>query len=264
MADVTAACQGAVLAEVGWRRADGSVGAVARVPLLDDGVPVLALTYDERALAEELAASRSVVLVVSDAQWALRGWEPLAIEGRAALHHDPDGEAFEATLVEDELRKHPPSRLRVDSLLQRREHWWYLGRLLLRLERRRLLPAPAARTSPEEGVLVWDAGEALAVDTVAVDAWDATTVRVGSLGGGALAAPRGAAACLLRHEASPDLERRAELQLRGTLDGDRLAVTERRGAAALPAVPGWWQRLRAEKRRERDCSRAIRRADRAG
>lgn len=257
------AVAGAVLAEVGWRRPDGTIGAAARVPLLDGATPVLALTFDDRRLADELATATEATLSVSDSRWALRGWRPLSASGRVAVEHDLDGALFEERLLDEELRKHPPSRLRADSLLQRREYWWFLPRLLVSFADLEPGPEPAARTSPDEGVLVWAGTGGLCADSVAVDTWQRDEVRLASLAG----RPHPSAptpACLLRHDAADDFERRVELRLEGELVDGRLRVARTDGRIDLPPLPSWWGRLRQAKRLERECRRAIAEAERGG
>lgn len=257
------AVTGAVLAEVGWRRPDGTIGATARVPLLDGATPVLALTFDDRGLAHELAAATEATLTVSDSRWSLRGWRAVNASGRVRLEYDLDGSVFEERLLDEELRKHPPSRLRADSLLQRREYWWFLPRFLVYFVDLESGPEPAVRTSPDEGVLVWAGTEGLGADSVRVDTWEEELVRVTSLAGRPHP-DEPAPACLLRHDATDDLERRVELRLEGELVGGGLRVARREGRADLPPVPSWWGRLRQAKRFERDCRRAISVAERGG
>ncbi len=253
---------GAVVAEVGWRTPEGTVRAAARTPLLYDpevGAPTLALTYDDAGLASELAAAESVVVVVSDARLVLRDWKPIVWSGQASVDADPDGDVFLWEMIDQELRKHPPSRMRADSLLQRRENWWYVARLLVRFTGLEPVGEPAARSEPDEGVLVWHGEQGVRADTVAVDDWAADRVRMRTLAGES-AAERVGPAALLRHDFSDDFDRRAHLLLTGRVDGGTLEVAQREGSADLPPVPTWWQRLRAAKHLERACTRGIRAA----
>lgn len=250
---------GAVVVEVGWRTPEGTVRAAARTPLLYDpeaAGPTLALTYDDAGLAAELSAAESVVLIVSDARLVLRDWEPIAWRGRAHVDPDPEGDAFLYEMVDQELRKHPPTRMRADSLLQRRENWWYVARLLVRFTGLDPIGAPAARNEPDQGVLVWNGEQELRVDTVAVDDWSADRMRLRALGGHGPQERTGPAA-LLRHDYSDDFDRRAHLLVTGRIDHDTLEVAGREGNAQLPPVPSWWQRLRSARRLERQCTRAI-------
>lgn len=256
-ADVVEAAAGAVIAEIGWRDDAGAVHLAARLPLADERVPALALTYDDLGLAQHLAAAPEIVMVISDARYALRGWQPLAVEVAASLTHDPHGDRFVDRFVEQELRKFPPSRLRADSLLQRRENWWYLARVLVSLRPVGPVRSLEARTDAEEGVLCWRADGALRVTTVSIDDWTARRIRLSPIGGGALPVDRSGRAALLRHDATLDQERRATLVATGLLEEAALAVEARHGDPALPPVPGVWQRIRAARAFERACRRGI-------
>lgn len=257
------AVAGVVVVEVGWREDDGSVRAAARTPLVYDpetGLPTLALTYDDAAVAAALDRADRAVVVVSDSRLVLQGWQPAVWTARPEVEADPEAHEFLGVLVDQELRKHPPSRMRADSLLQQREHWWYVARLLVRFSGVEPIGEPAARTAPDEGVLVWSSGDGLQADTVSVDDWSAERLRLQSLAGPPSDGRGGGPAALLRHDYSDDFERRAHLLLTGRLSEDTFEVANREGSAALPPVPSWWQRLREAKRLERACRRAIRAA----
>lgn len=245
----------ALVAELAWSQGDGVVRLAARTPLVLSGEPALALTYDDRDLADRLADADEVMLVLSDARHTLPGWQPLAVPVVPAVAFDPEGERFTSELVEQELAKHPPARLRADSLLQRRENWWYLARVLVTL-RPAGRPRPiAARSHPDSGVLCWNGG-GLQVATVSVDDWGAERLRLGGVPVGAGA--RGSVqAALLRHDFTADLERRATLVITGRLDGDTLWPAERGGQSQLPPPPSAWRRIRQAWAYERACRRAI-------
>ena len=158
------------VAELVWTDASGATRATAVVPLEHEGRPTLALHWSAWEPAGQLAACPEVALVLSDRRQAQRDWEPGALHGRMRLVVDEDGEVFTGALLDQELRKHAPSRAYADSAVLRREHWWFLPRLLLVLE-----PAAAVvvreRTDPERtGVLAVarpDGGVDL--DTVSVE-----------------------------------------------------------------------------------------------
>jgi hypothetical protein len=252
----------AVWAEVGYRATDGGVDAIPLVPLTAAGAPLFALPYAERALAEEIAASGVVCVAVTDGRLAFSGWQPTAVSGRIRLEADVAGTAFREDLLDEELRKHPPSRLLADSLVQRREHWWFLPRLLLRLDRVERTDPMTARQGGDDGVLFWGEGTELRATTVSADDWSSAEPRVLPLGGGV--PPSRSRACLLRHDFSPDLERRAVLRLRGEYRDGRLLVTDRQGLLELPAPLGLWARWRRLRAFERACRRELRRAEPSG
>jgi hypothetical protein len=251
-----------VVAEVAFGTADGGVAAAAVTPLADGDDVVLALPYADRGLADALASADEVALALTDERLTLAGWEPLAALGRMVVEADADGARFRGGLVDDELRKYPPARLLADSLMDRREHWWYMPRLVCRLRDVRHVHPLAARSGPAQGVLAWADAAGLRVDAVEVDGLAGGDLRVRSLAGAVLA---GAAdpACLLRHDFSiPDLERRSGLVEHGRLEGDVLRVTGREGELALPAVPGLVTRLRRQRAFARACRRELARAAR--
>lgn len=264
-AEVAAAAQGAVVAEVGWRESDGAVRLVARMPFVLDATPALALTYDELDLARRVAEADKAILTISDARQTLRGWRPLAVPVTASVRYDPEGEAFTSELVDQELRKCPPARLRADSLLQRRENWWYLARALVTL-RPLAAPSPVVpRDHADQGVLCADGGSQLVATTVDVADWGSEPLRLRArdegMPAGASATPRpGGPAALLRHDFTADLERRATLVITGTLEDGVLWPAAREGPAGLPPVPGVWRRFRDARGFERACRRAIRAA----
>lgn len=261
--DTVPALASAVVAEIAYTTASGEVDAAVVHPLPHDGAVVLALPFARSALAGALAAARAVVVVGSDARLVLRGWSAAAATGRMRVETDLDGRWFAEHLVEEELRRYPPSRLLADSLMQRREHWWYLPRHVCRLADVTWRASVGERDDPlTTGMLAWDAADGLRADTVAVAGTGGDRVLVRSLAGRPLS---GAAdpACLLLHDWSvPDFERRTALVLQGRLEGDRLVVERRRGDAALPRPPGLLSRWGQARAFARACRQEIARARR--
>jgi hypothetical protein len=262
-ATAVAAAHASTVAECAFLAADGRVRIEAVTPLVADDRITVALPFARRDLADELAAAADAVIVCSDARGGLRGWQPAAAGGRFRVEADPDGVEFAGALLDEELRKHPPSRKLVDSLMARREHWWYMGRLIARLEIDRSWSV-AARSSPDEAVLAWRTGDGrLDVAAVGASSWSGDRVRVRPCGDPAhRPAPAGAVACLFRHDYSvPDRERQVALRLSGRLDGDELVVSDREGSVSLPDPPGLWARWRRHRALARACRRELARAD---
>lgn len=257
MDDLGDAAAGALSAEIGWRGADGHLDMTARMPLVRGSEPVLALTYDDLALARCLAAATDAVLVLSDARFALHGWQPLQVPVTMSLRHDPEGEVFVEELVDQELRKFPPSRLRADSLLQRRENWWYLARVLVTLHPLRRVEAITARATEDSAVVCWGTRGLLRATTASVRDWNQDRILLRRLDLGTFDDASGAPAAALRHEATVDRERSATAVAAGRLDGWALTVSSRRGDPRLPAAPGVWQRIRHARRLERACRRGL-------
>lgn len=248
-ADLLASWRGAQLAEIGWLAADGTPRLTVVVPLVDDGQPTVALTYDRHAEAASLAAARRVVLAVGTPTVA-RHATPVAAEAELVLTPDPRGAAFEDRLLPQELAKHPPSRTRADSRLLRREHWWYLPRLLLR----------AARVGPSRQLAAGDALAAVAVD-------GRITVAAVGLDDPACDRPRPTGrlpdgpATLLRHGADvPALDRRWERRWRGRVVAGDLVVEATDERPARRGTDGMWRRWREEVAFERACRDGLRAA----
>ncbi|MGH3664503.1 MAG: pyridoxamine 5'-phosphate oxidase family protein, partial [Egibacteraceae bacterium] len=151
-----------------------------------------------------------------------------------------------------ELWKYPPSRLLADSRLLRREHWWYLPRLLAVFE-----PGdshPVALQPDDGGVLAWQAEDRLRAVPVSVDRPGNPVVAVRGDG----LPERADQALVACHDfAVPDRERATTLTLAGRLDGSRLHVTDRDGSARLPAPPGLLSRIRRQRDLRRRCCQAL-------
>ncbi|MFC5380586.1 hypothetical protein [Aquipuribacter nitratireducens] len=244
-----AAVAGHGLAELCWSEG-GRPRAEVVVPLWHDGTPWIALTYAALGTALAAAAASGVVLSLSHARTAAQDPPALAVPCTVDLVADPAGERFLDALLGQELRKHPPSRALADSALLRREHWWFVPRLLLRLHptgtpgARPLTPVPA----DGPGALL-----------VAVDASGRVVVRVPD-GVGPVGVPDGPA-LLVRHAASADLERRAETRLPAEVrDGVVEPAAGTVASPPLPPVPSLLGRWRRQRALERACVDGLRRA----
>lgn len=259
-AKLTRAAAASVVAELLYARPGSEgLGAAVVTPLVDDGRIVVALPYADRQLADALAAAEEVALVLSDDRMALRGWEPLTVTGRIEVEPDPDGDRFRDRLLDQELRKYPPSRLLVDSLRDRRDHWWYLPRLVCRLHLTGAVRALTPRTTPTSGVLGWRSPAGLEAEVVeVVDAdEDRMELRAGS---GREMRGAGEPALLLRHDYSqPDLERRSERRESGRLNGSVLTQVTREGELALPDPPGLLTRFRRFRSLAKACREGLER-----
>lgn len=239
------------MAELTWIGATGLPDALPVTPLLWEDQPVVVYPYAYADLAREVAASPAVALTISDPRMTGGGWRAMTATGHPRLIEDPQGEAFRAHLLHDELRKHPPSRALADSLMLQHEHWWFLPRLIVVLD---LHPPTLVepRTDQSCQVLsVWD-GDLLHVDTVRVADAGTDRLSVTSLAG---RPPLDGPAALLGHDFSvPDLERWTPWVTRGTLAGSVLSVTEWPERTALePSLS-----LRQRYRRQRDLEKACR------
>ncbi|GAB3855223.1 hypothetical protein GCM10029963_49600 [Micromonospora andamanensis] len=254
--DVRRAIQAATVGELAWLDRDGRPQARPVTPLLLGDRPAVAFPYAEVGLARQLATAPDAALVVSDDRLTGRTWRPVAVAGRPRLTEDRDGALFVERLLDQELRKYPPARALIDSPLLRREHWWYLPRLIVALE---VVSATAV------GARVGGAGEVLAVarddqhlyvDSVTrPDREGAEPVRVRSLAG---RLPANGPAVLLGHDFSaPDLERWTPWTTRGELTDGVLAVTAAPARTALAPPLGLWRRLTRQRRLARACQDAL-------
>jgi len=256
--DLLTSWRAAQLGELFWDAPDGP-DALPVVPLSDDGVACVALPYASLAQADALAAAGTAVASVSDPQLA-GGSELMTARVRVRRIDDLDGEHFETSmLLMQELAKHPPSRRRLDSILLRREHWWFLPRILIHLE-----PIEEPRPLAPAGVLVARRGvggpAALEVAPATVTARTSSEL---TLDGAPTLVPS-APAVVLEHGAEPpDLERTWGVRTTGTLDGARLTVrgVERWGRA--DRMPTLIQRVRDEWGLERACIAGLRASGRA-
>ncbi len=259
----------AQLAEVLWDDpAGGSTGgstggsaggpdAIPVVPLLDEGVPCVALSYDQLARADALTRAGTAVVTIADPLLG-RGAPTLACEVRVRRTDDLDGERFEtSTLLLQELAKHPPSRRRLDSIILRREHWWFLPRILLRLEPL----APARPLSAGAAVLAHRQDGVLRVTSVRSVERDGAALRLTPDAGHGVA-PRGPAVLLDHGAEPPDLERRWGSRTYGSLEGERLIVEREEHWGRSDRPPTLVQRVRDEWELERACRAGLRQSGR--
>lgn len=251
MSEFLASWRRATCAELAWLDGAGAPAAVSAVPLVDGDVPCVALTYDRR---DRVAApGATVAFAVTDSRSLPPGQGGVAAIGPVSVTER--SEALDEDLLDQELRKFPPSRLLADSLLVRRENWWYLARIVVRLERvDRVLPLPARGDAGRDALLVRDDGAGLRLDVAAGD-WDRPDV---ALRAGVELRGDGGPVLAHGHDFSPDRERWESWTVRGQLRGDRLHVTGRDGRRGTdPRPPGLLERLRRSRALERGCRRGI-------
>lgn len=255
--DVLATATLAARAELGWRDPDGHVRATAVVPLVVDDAIVAALPFSAAATAAGLDAAPAVTVVFSDVRMAHRGWRPCAVPAAVDVSADRDGDWTWTGALDQEVRKYPPSRLLIDTPIQRREHWWYVPRWIVRMRPVAQAHAVARRQGPGDGVLFDSDGPAPTARTVAVDDWDAASLRLTALDRSAGPLSGAGPAAVFTHDFSiPDQERASALAVRGERDGRTVAVAARDGHRDLPPAT-LWRRLAAHARTERACRRAL-------
>ncbi len=270
--DLLLANRRAGVAELCWSDVQGGPRAMAVIPLEHERRPALALHWSQWSVVRELASCPAVAWVLSDRRMAQRGWQPMVGHGRMRLIVDHDGSVFTESMLDQELRKNPPSRAFADSHLLRREHWWFLPRLILVLE-----PTVAVqigeRTDPDShSVLTVGAADGtLTVDTVSLETVPVDTVPdrpipdrpIACISLGGQAPPLPGRAALLQHDFSvPDLERWGRRITSGRWDGEALAAVpdpvSRPLGPLLPPTLSVRERLRRHRELERDIRRALR------
>lgn len=252
---LAAAVRGAGVAELVWRSgSDAPPRALGAVPLLLGEQPVLALPWADAEAARAAAASAEIALVLSEPRLTGPSWTPLVAHGRMRLVEDGDGSLFTEQLLAQELRKHPPSRALADSPIVRREHWWYLPRLVLLLEPV-AVERVEARIGPQDAVLAVD-DDGLVVRTVGVADWAADEL---ALTGGPQHA-RGPAVLVGQQVSEPDLERWTVHVTEGDYESGALRAVRHPPTRRLEPVPGLLARVRRQRALERACVRALRAA----
>jgi hypothetical protein len=253
--DLSASVRAAGVAELVW--SDGEATgpqAIGVVPLLLGNSPAVALPWGYEEQARAVAAARSAALVLSEPRLAGASWRPLAVLGRPRLVEDGDGSLFVDRLLDQELRKHPPSRALARSAILRREHWWYLPRLVLLIESPQVVPV-AGRQGPLDAVLaVHDRG--LHVSTVRVAAWEDDPIEIRH------AAPEvsGPAVLVGQEVSEPDAERWTVHVTRGRYADGRFTDVQPAVTRTLEPVPGLRARVRRQRQLERACVKALRAA----
>jgi hypothetical protein len=236
----------AQLAEVSWVHPVDGPGAAPVVPLLEDGLPTLALPYADLHLARQLADAE-VVTWSAAVPSGTGGAEPVAAAAHIEVVEDPDGVTFAASpLLDQVLAKHPPSRARLDSILLRREHAWYVPRLLVR--------TVELGPSFELGYL-----EALGVTASDGAPWLVPAASLSLADGTALLDVPDGPAAVLQHGADvPDLETPWHHRWRGTVRAGRFTAEERDDEPMARRRPTLRDRMRAVRDLRRACEAGLR------
>ena len=242
----------AQLAEVAWARPDGTVDAAVVVPLVIDGAPGLALPFSRAGLAADLADATAV-------RWCLAtpevtgGAPTTSLPATVAVAEDLDGTAMDSPLLTQLIAKHPPDRRRLDSILLRREHAWYVPRLVVTT-----VAAGASEPFPVGEALVVRAGpSARGGPTLEVGAARHVDLEAGTATVDGVDGP----AVLLRHGADvPDLERPWHHHWVGHVAGGRFTAEVRDDDPPRTAPPSLLRRMRTERQLERACRAGLRAA----
>jgi hypothetical protein len=214
-----------------WSRA-ATAEILWATPNAARGMPVVPLTWSaDRAPCTALPLSRLDEVDALPQRAAFVAHEPtrtLVASGDVEVRWDLEGEEFVEHLLPQEAAKHPPTRLRADSLINRRENWWWVPRALVTLTTIRRVHALPARTHPEDALLVRPSGEDdPQVSVVTAARWPEpgqdSQVELWPRDGAALDG-RGEPAHVLGHRHSPDFERWERWYRTGTVHGEILHV----------------------------------------
>lgn len=257
-----AAWRRCLVGEVCWTTDQERPAALAAVPLVHEGLPCVALPYALAERAVGLRTATSAAFAITDARTSA---QPAAAIGPIELVDDVTGDWFADELLPQELLKYPPSRAYADSPLLRREHWWWLPRIVVRLLRVDQVVELGTRHDPaSDALLVRDDGSGLRLDVVAPAnpaSWEvprlALRSRTGELRGD------GARVLAFGHAYTDDLERWETWSVHGTLRGDELLVTDRDSTPLQDLPPlRLGQRIRRHRALERACRAGIAAAER--
>lgn len=247
----------AVVAEISWVTAGGPRG-VPVVPLLHRGQPAAALPYSQFDDAQQLIGA-TAVFTVTDLTAGSR--TALAARGRVEVTHDPEGEVFigEELLIQ-EVIKHPPTKLRSDSLMARRENAWWTPRILVTLPVVEEELAIDGRTRPHDGLLVTGTPATPQVTTVTAEHWGAGEGDIVDVYGRHGTDPIGSgdAALIWAHQFTPDFERWDRWYRAGRLRGTTLTITDVAGAPVeTPRPLTLIERLTTYRAAARECRRGL-------
>ncbi|GAA1202471.1 hypothetical protein [Prauserella alba] len=314
------AWQRAVTAELCWTNPDGSTAAIAVTPVLRGPDPAsatvcAALPYARAGEVEGLRSAAAAVFAVTDSR-SLPGdaaaetaagdasagvvLSGIAAAGTVRIIDDLHGELFTEELLDQELVKYPPSRALADSVLLRRENWWWLPRIVVELTGSAAgagsagtMPLPARTDPTRHALLVGPAADSpeppdtpkllgspelrrvpelhsvpeLRCVDVGADVDDAPHPAVPSgvatvreLTDEPLPPAPGGALVFGYDYTMPDLERWEAWSLAGTVEGEQLAVDARTGS---PGADLRTLGLLARTRRHRALAKACRAGVRA-
>lgn len=265
MTELAALWRRAVTAELCWLEPNGRPVALAVTPLVVDGVPVVALPYARAPAVRGLRDAGRAAFVVSDSRSLGRAEAGRAAVGRVEVTDDTDGGLLSDETLTQELRKYPPSRSLVDSPLLRRENWWWLPRIVVRLD---LIAvdevALPRRTNPRaHQLLVRDAGDRPALDVVEVRG-TGERLTLTDVAGNRLRGDGSDVTVFGYDYSQPDLERWECWSVHGTLVDDELAVSGREGDPERDLAPlSLLRRLSRHQELSRGCRRGIAAAERA-
>ena len=252
--DVALSAERGALAEIGFMTGDEPACAVL-TPLRIGDRACFALTYDLSDLATQVGKSGELVVAFSDSRLAYKGWKPLAARVRCDVFADPEGALFQSKLLEQELRKHPPSRMLIDTPLMRREHWWYVPRWIVRVVEVLEVHPIKRRRTPSDALLMYPGNGGITATTITVPDWSADAIRLEP----DEVLPNGPA-LVMKHDFSiPDLEDRSTYVVAGRLNNNVFQAERREGTVELGPRRKLIERLQAQRQLKRSCMEQLHR-----
>lgn len=262
MNDLVTVWQRSTVAELSWTSPSGPAG-IPVVPLMWRDTPCVALPYAHADVALRLRERQHVAFSVTDE--GAGGRTAVVGVGPVDVVEDLEGHEFVEHLLEQEVVKHPPTRLRADSLMARRENWWWVSRVLVTLgtieEEYPLHP----RTRAEDTLLVRERSGRPVIDVVTAEGRPERSVENIDLWArnGGLLKGVDEPAFMFSHQYSPDFERWERWFRSGRLSGESLLVNESDGTPTGTAPSGplspyrLWERFTNHRSLARACRKGI-------
>lgn len=261
MTDLITVWQRSTVAELSWLSPSGPTG-IPVVPLMLREHPCVALPYSLAHLALTLRGRWAAFSVTAQ---DAGGHVGLAGSGPVEVVEDLEGHEFVESLVEQEALKHPPTRLRADSLIARRENWWWIPRVIVSLTLSERTHELHPRTRATDAVLVRDRSGRPEVDVVTADQWSDQSDSSIDLWArsGKLLQGTDESVFVFSHQYSPDFERWERWSRSGRLSGESLLIEEAEGGPVgeTPSGPlppyGLLERYGNHRSLARACRRGI-------
>ncbi|QSB05114.1 hypothetical protein [Natronoglycomyces albus] len=248
--DTNHAIRAAATCEISWIGVDGKRHATALTPLSDGEQLTVAFTFAQAEQARSLAEADTATVTITDPRSGSSTWTPLLIHGDVSMRVDLEGEIFTDTLLPEELAKYPPSRALADSIILRREHWWYLPRLLIDITPTAV--EPFAERIKGQPLLFTSDRRAHVLDTNPIEVHRPTeSHHIGE------DMPEGPAA-LFNHDFSvPDMEQWTEWLATGDIAQGEFHFDFQTGTVDLSRPRGLFARFRHQAQLEKACRTAL-------
>nr|WP_211351909.1 hypothetical protein [Haloactinospora alba] len=263
MQDMVTVWQRSTTAELCWVAPDGPTG-IPVVPLVWGEFPCAALPLAHLDAVDGMSGRR---VVFSAGGGAGAGTTSAVLgSGPVEVRYDLAGEQFTRDLLAQEVAKHPPTRLRADSLMARREHWWWVARVLVILTRLDSRNEVRPWRPAEDALLVRPGNREPRVDVVTAPGWGAAgrSEELWRRDGLPLAGNH-EQAFAFGHRHSPDFERWERWYRAGSLSQETLTVAEAAGNPGEQPQPfGFLGRIRNHWRVSRACRTGVARAEARG